>query len=269
MKIAWITDPHLDNIPVRNIEAYFLRQKQNGASGFILTGDIGEIQNFDTIIKHIHEITKTDIWFVLGNHDVWGGSFAEAQRRAESLTKQSSGSCIYLSSHQPTVLIGNSILIGHDGFYDGRAGTDLTQTNASLNDVDYIEDMKFPTRFQLAEFLSRKGMESADIIEERLALIAKRKPHISNWVLATHVPPFAEAARFNGRKTELSLAPFFVNVQLGNRLAYLMSEKYPEKNLTVLCGHTHHEFECKFGSNLTVKVGPAMYGEIYTTLIDL
>jgi Icc protein len=77
-------------------------------------------------------------------------------------------------------------------------------------------------------------------------------------IIATHVPPFLEASLYQGKPSEPAFAPHFVNLALGQVLLELACQN-PEKEITVLCGHTHHLARYSPLPNLTIRVAGAEY----------
>jgi UDP-2,3-diacylglucosamine pyrophosphatase LpxH len=54
----------------------------------------------------------------------------------------------------------------------------------------------------------------------------------------SHVPPWADATRFIGTCVEDFWLPYNVNYGMGNMIESIMKDN-PNKNVTVLSGHTH------------------------------
>ena len=80
-----------------------------------------------------------------------------------------------------------------------------------------------------------------------------------NVYLLTHVPPFVEASfHLDGLSDESGL-PFFSCKVIGQVIKEIMGKNL-EKQLTVLCGHTHTGGEVSILPNLLVKVADAEYG---------
>lgn len=77
-------------------------------------------------------------------------------------------------------------------------------------------------------------------------------------VVLTHVPPFAEAAWYRGAYSGPDWLPFFACKAAGEVLKASM-ENHPDKQMTVLCGHTHGGGESSILPNLVVYTGAARY----------
>lgn len=258
MLTAWITDPHLNFVNIDGTEAFAKRVKDTGVEACLITGDIGESQNVCRILTAFSNVVEMPVHFVLGNHDYWHSSFQETFSKVVDLCN-SSPWLNYLQGRSPIRVSDRSLIMGVDGWYDGLAGIGAMKCGMQLWDSTYIEDLRFPTRFQFSEKLRELGKESADQVEKLLSE-ANEYSHINNWTLLTHVPPFHGASWYDGRISNVESAPLFVNAQLGERLMYLMEQKYPTKDLTVLCGHTHHKSVYTPLDNLIVRCGEAEYG---------
>jgi hypothetical protein len=76
----------------------------------------------------------------------------------------------------------------------------------------------------------------------------------------THVPPFREACWHRGKISDDNGLPHFSAKIVGGTLVRIMKQ-HPDRNLTVLCGHTHSMAEAKILENLEVFAAHAVYGE--------
>ena len=135
-----------------------------------------------------------------------------------------------------------------------------------LNDyllIDELRDMHgFPNgdrvlTQQLLEKLQALGDEAA----AHFRLVLREALQTSrNVVVLTHVPPFHEACWHEGNLSDDNWAPHFVCQAVGEALKESMLE-YPEKQMTVLCGHTHSSGQTQILDNLKVLTGKSSYGE--------
>lgn len=106
--------------------------------------------------------------------------------------------------------------------------------------------------------------ELGDVAAIALAtqLIAALRTH-RHVLCVTHVPPFREACVDGiGRVNEERL-PFYTCHAMGQMLRAVMSE-YPDRHVTVLCGHTHEAVDKQVLPNLRVIVKSAAYGRLFT-----
>ena len=161
----------------------------------------------------------------------------------------------YLTDCEPIDLGNRTWLVGDDGWGDATEG-DYDNTPVRLNDFARIEDfyLHHPDRWK--SLLNEQGAFSASRLRTKLNQLPADARHI---IVATHVPPFCEACWYEGRTTDENWAPFFVCGQVGTVLSEF-SRAHGNQQLTVLCGHTHHDGVAKIADNLTVYTGAATYG---------
>ena len=148
-----------------------------------------------------------------------------------------------------------TVLIGHPGWSDGRAGIG-SATTVRMNDSLLIADLRLEGQ-ELFDRMAALGDASARYIED-IAPLAVR--HADRIVVGTHVPPFPEASRYARAPGEPSHLPHFCNVALGEALLRI-ARAWPKKEFLVLCGHTHERCQWRAADNLVVKVAGAEYGQ--------
>jgi hypothetical protein len=152
-------------------------------------------------------------------------------------------------------------LVGHDGWADGRLG-DLDHSEVILNDFLLIDELRcwrdthtldMPALRRVLEAL---GDEAARYLQGVLAPAARKHSHV---IVATHVPPFREAAWYQGGPSADDYLPFFACKAVGDVLLEA-ARSQPSSQFLVLCGHTHGGGELHLLENLHVFTGPAEYG---------
>ena len=79
-------------------------------------------------------------------------------------------------------------------------------------------------------------------------------------VFLTHVPPFREACWYDGRISNDEWLPHFTCKATGDAIREA-AERHPERQIEVLCGHTHGAGTAEILPNLVVYTGGAEYGE--------
>jgi len=244
-KLAWLTDVHFnicrDPHTARNLGKYTSRV----CDVALITGDIAEADSLRRYMLEFAAGCPKPTYFLLGNHDVWGYSFAEAQDLAEAVAVEVPH-LHYLPRCEP-VDLGGITLVGSDGFYDARAG-DAEGSDVFMNDWRRITDLRDPLfSGQLVEWLQRRGREAA----ESEALRLRALPSCQRLLYATHVPPFAGLPTHN--------SPWYTNVALGRELA-LFADARPGCHVTVLSGHVHEKGSLDVRGNLRALSGNAEYG---------
>jgi hypothetical protein len=191
----------------------------------------------------------------LGNHDFYQGSFASVDEVAKKVCRKHPN-LVHLGHGEIIRLANRTSLIGHRGWADGRASVG-DRSNARLNDHLLIENLTDREPEVLFAILNALGDQSADYLRTKAedALPGCERP-----LIATHVPPFAQAALYEEKPSGPEFAPHFVNVVMGGVLLEL-APRHPDKSLTVLAGHTHHAAYYSPRSNLVVKIADGRYGQ--------
>ena len=259
MRLAWLTDIHLNFLDDLERKR-FLESIAKEADAFAITGDIGESPNIVGHLKQMGEVLRKPIYFVLGNHDFYRGSIADTRDEVARLAEESEF-LVYMTATSVVELSSQTALVGHDGWADARLG-DFDSSDVFLNDYVAIQELrKFKGEFSLdkpalKEVLNRLGDEAAchfyGVLQQAVA-------EYSSVIALTHVPPFKEAAWYNGKHSDENYLPHFACKASGDALRKVMDSK-PESHLLVLCGHTHGQGEAQIMENLEVLTGEAEYG---------
>lgn len=257
-RLVWSSDIHLDRMDeseIREFKDYLLELKPDG---LILAGDIAEADSAAGFLKDFQETLLCPVYFVLGNHDFWGDSFANVRSRMRAFVREHSN--IHWLSESGVISIGDeTALVGHEGWADARYAP-VPPAGPVPRDFMKIEDLKPLSRSQFESTLNRLGDEAAAYLGKVLpaALSSHQKVY-----LVTHVPPFAEASLDRSRRTCTDeQLPFYSCKAVGDLLLEVMKAN-PDRRLTVLSGHTHEKCEVDILPNLHVKVLDAGYGTWY------
>ncbi len=260
MKLAWATDIHL-NHATNTVQHKFYQAVKDQADALVLTGDIAESPAIGRFLTAMAMLAERPIYFVLGNHDYYRGSIADTRFYVAQLVGQTKN-LVYLNLAGVVELTPNTALVGHDGWADGRLG-DFEGSGVILNDFLLIDELRCwrdshtldkPALRRVLELL---GDEAAGYLRSVLAPAAEKYPQV---IVATHVPPFREAAWHQGRPSSDDFLPFFSCKAVGDVLLEL-AQSHPGCRILVLCGHTHGGGEVQALENLRVVTGPAEYGE--------
>lgn len=253
MRLAWATDVHLDFAREPGILHLAGEVRAAGAEGLLLAGDIANAGTLESVLHELERRCDVPVWFVLGNHDFYGGSVAEVRARAAVLSR--GGRTVWLGAVDVVELTPRTCLVGHDGWGDGRLG-DPEGSPVVLNDFRLIEDLAVAGPAQRVRLLNRLGDESAAHLRRVLPPALERFEHV---LVLTHVPPFREACWHQGAISSGDFLPFFACQATGEVLRAEAARR-PDRAVTVLCGHTHSAGECRPLPNLHVFTGAAEYG---------
>jgi len=264
MKIAWFTDIHLNFVSPDTWRKFVRLIRIAKPDAVLISGDIGEAQSVCSYLKDLDSALQIPIYFVLGNHDFYNGSINRVRNTVQELVS-SCQHLTYLSSNRVVELTEATALVGHDGWADARFG-DFNNSGVILNDYLLIQELRpkglhghFGPRpkSELVIILQRLAAEAATHFESYLNEALNSH---ENVIAVTHVPPFREACWYEGHISDDDFLPHFSSKVVGDVMAAAM-KRHPNKNLTVLCGHTHGSGTAQILPNLEVLTGGATYGE--------
>ncbi len=260
MKLAWATDIHLNFLDDHE-RRQFLESLRGQADALVVTGDIAESNSVGAALRQMGDMLEMPIYFVLGNHDFYRGSIAQTRAEVARLATESER-LTYLTAGGVVELSPRTALVGHDGWADARLG-DFWGSKVFLNDFVAIRELRlWKDEFtldkpSLRRMLEGLGDEAAAYLKSVLLPAAER---YSQVIVATHVPPFREAAWHEGRSSGDDYLPFFACKAVGDVLLEV-ARSFPDCRILVLCGHTHGGGEVQVQENLRVLTGPAEYGK--------
>ncbi len=264
-RLAWLTDIHLNFVSPDNVAVLVHQVQQGYPDAVFVGGDIGEADSFAGFLRRLVALLDLPIYFVLGNHDFYHGSITEVREAARSLHRDST-QLNWLPDADVIHLTDETTLVGHGGWGDGRIGNFL-QSDVLLNDYALIQELRQLHRPdavspesiltpELLEMLHSLGDEAAEHLREVIPKALEESGHV---IVLTHVPPFQEACWHQGQISDKNWAPHFTCQAVGDVLEEFM-KLYPNRRMTVLCGHTHSSGQAQILANLEVLTGGAEYG---------
>jgi hypothetical protein len=205
-------------------------------------------------LQLIEQRLRRPIYFVLGNHDFYGGSISGVRQNVADLCRRSEW-LHWLPDAGVVELDDDTCLVGHDSWADGRLGHG-SRSGFILNDYYCIQDFQDVTHQEWFARIGVLGDEAAAFVRDVLprAFEVRRRA-----ILLTHVPPFREAAWHLGRHSDDEALPHFTCKAVGDVLVDVMASR-PDCQLTVLCGHTHSPGTAQVAPNIQVYTGQAEYG---------
>jgi predicted MPP superfamily phosphohydrolase len=259
MKLAWLTDIHLNFIDDEQRKKYYQEIISTQCNAVLISGDIAEAPS---VVKMLNEMAKTikmPIYFVLGNHDYYRGQIDDVREVMTAITKPNNF-LFWLGASGIHQLNDHTVLLGQDGWADGRLG-DYQNSRVVLNDSRMIADLlqaKFLGKYQLLDKMQQLADADAVRLKNDLNKAHAQKP--KKIIVLTHVPPFKEACMYEGKISADDWLPFFSSKITGDVLMQAAQEN-PGIEYLVLCGHTHGKAEYQCLDNLLVRVGAAEYYE--------
>lgn len=258
MKLTWITDIHLNFLELETREKFYNKIIATHADAVLISGDIAEAPSIAVTLKEMASYIKKPIYFVLGNHDYYRGNISQVRNMMETLIREEK-LLNWLPASGPHVLPNDAILLGQDGWADGRYG-DYANSQVSLYDSRLIGDLfqqKMLGKYPLLEKMQQLADHDAGQLNLQLEqAISQYQP--KKMIILSHVPPFKETCLYEGKISDDEYLPFFGSKASGDVLSRI-AEKNPVIEFLVLCGHPHSEATYQPLHNLTVKVGKAEY----------
>jgi 3',5'-cyclic AMP phosphodiesterase CpdA len=252
MRLAWITDPHFDFLPSFGPRTFGQHvAKETECDAVVLTGDVAESRSLPLASQEFAQGVGKPVYFVLGNHDYYGGSIRGTRKVARGLR----GNLRWLHQAGIVPLGAETALVGHEGWYDAQLG-DPIGSRVWMSDFDLIEDFRSLSRQGLVAKLFRLGQEAAS---EAGAVLSEALASFRKILFATHYPPFHDACWHEGSLSNKEWLPWFTCKAMGDMLL-TVAEKHPDRRMLVLCGHTHSPGKVDILPNLSVWTGAAQYG---------
>lgn len=281
MKYIHITDTHLDHLfPQTNgltkeqlmkqhvalVESFISRlTSENEVQNYFLTGDISSGELIGSHLRMLAEgfLKKGKrLFFILGNHDYYGSSFASVEQEVKNLAadKKYKKTLFYVNSKSWFDKTEQVLVAGSNGWYDGEYSP-FTYNSVEMNDYYLIKELKeirLKSRDEL--FLKNKDLSKnyvASLVQDIEFGILGYNP--KNIAVLTHVPVFMELSTYKGKISDDVWMPCFSSKFMGDALLNL-ANKYQEINFHVFCGHSHGEANYSPLPNLSCRTGKARYG---------
>lgn len=251
----WVGDLHLDRADTHSRMKLYETIKTNESESVIVTGDVASACH---LRNHLTELASVcwprPCYFVPGNHDYHGSSIAKSDQNLIALQNDVTN-FHFLNGKRIIPLSKKSCLIGHGGWADARAGHGKL-TIIGSPDRHSIHDFQGMGHKAALRKMNELGRESAAAIRGILPLALTRYQHV---VIATHVPPFPTAVRFDDQPCGSMYLPHFSNLSVG--LAILgIARAFPNRKITILAGHAHSQCVQTILPNLSIRVGHARTG---------
>ena len=257
MKLTWLTDIHLNFLDQKQRNNFYQKIVQTHSDAILLTGDIAEAPTIVSIMKEMSDAIKQPIYFVLGNHDYYHAKVEDVRNEMKNLT-ETYNLLHWLPASGPQRLDQDTILLGQDGWADGRLG-DYYNSRLTLNDTKFIIDLLHQAiigKNQLLDKMQQLADHDAKQLEYNLKQALQQHP--KKIIVLTHIPPFKEVCFHKGKICDDNYLPYFSSKATGDILMKIAQEN-PTIEFLTLAGHTHSDSTYKALPNLVVKVGGAEY----------
>jgi predicted MPP superfamily phosphohydrolase len=268
-KYAWCSDIHLDHIDDdARLVAFANSLIANDPIGIFVTGDISNAKRLVYHLSVIEKVVQRHVFFVLGNHDFYGGDIVSVRKSMHELSNISPF-LRYLALNSYIPLSKSTALVGHDGWYDALYG-DGDRSWFMMTDWYAIKDYVSSSGGEVYMNMMRTVKDKAELVALSRKLAHEGVVHVMNGIksavryhkniiVLTHFPPFRESHIHNGRIGNDSAQPWFTSKMFGDMMLQA-SATYPDVSFRVFCGHTHGKFDGQITKNLSVHVAGAQYG---------
>jgi len=254
-RLLVLSDLHLDKASQTSKDDFLERLKTADYDSALITGDISVAA---LLSGHLAEIAKAcgmrSVIITAGNHDYYGSSFSEVDQTIKAVCAEHPN-LIALGGGEIIQLSRSTALVGHRGWFDGLAGSGA-KTRVESPDRYMIKDFRNLGRSAFFRKLNELGEDSADYFRRVLPLALSCHRQV---LVATHVPPFTQGIRYDGKGCVWNRQPFFANQSLAN-LIWGISKSFPNSHIHVRAGHTHSASEIMLRSNLSMNVAGARPG---------
>ena len=202
MRLIWATDLHLNFLEDDEVDRFYGRMAESDAPVVLLGGDIGEAASVEGYLRRCDARLQRRVYFVLGNHDYYGGYIRSVRRQIRALQ---SDRLRWLPDCGVVRLTEDAVLLGHGGWGDGRLG-DFEASSVVLSDFVLIGELReaapggdplgiVESKPELHAVLNQLGDEAAAAVRPLLAEAAAGSQRL---LFLTHVPPFREACWHQG-----------------------------------------------------------------------
>jgi 3',5'-cyclic AMP phosphodiesterase CpdA len=272
-RICWATDIHLDHlveqVPLANgmydgtrryseskVKTFCEKVLARSPDSVLITGDISVAPMIETHLGWLEKyIPDVPIYFVLGNHDFYGGSIVEVRERLQGYDG-TKGRLIWLNTQGAVSLTKNTALVGHDGWYDGGYG-DWFKSRLVMTEYHIVQEFRFKHLMVVFKTMQELAKQCADHIDKNVQAAAQTH---RNVLFATHVPAFRNNSRAPDRRlSDSDWLPNMSSKKAGDAL-YRAASAFPDTKFTCLSGHTHTKWSEEYLPNLKELTGASKYG---------
>ena len=253
-RYAWLTDIHLEFLGSKETVVFVKELAAQKLDGFFVTGDISTALQIEAHLQLLEDVYQSPVYFVLGNHDYYGGSIESVRKLVEEVCSKSKW-LHWLSVSGVVRISQDTCLIGHDSWADGRFG-DYAGSKVLLNDYLKIQNFVNAREIGRLAVLNSLGGQAATHFQD---ILPGALEHYNHVIVLTHILPFKESCWHEGEISANDWLPHFPCKAVADVSEKTM-EGFPDKQMTVLCGHTHRSGRCRILPNLEVKTGGAKYG---------
>ena len=171
MKLTWLTDIHLNFIDLNTRKKFYKSITNNNTDAILISGDIAEAPSVCSILVEMFQYIKTDIYFVLGNHDYYRGDIAGLRKEISNLCNKYT-QLHWLPKYKGTKLTEKVVLVGDDCWADGRYGN-YSNSRVMLNDSLMIKELyeaRICGKYQILDKMQKLSDSDAERLKKEFIL---------------------------------------------------------------------------------------------------
>ena len=243
IRYTWLTDIHLEFLGDKKTAAFMKDLAAQKLDGLFITGDISTALQIEAHLQLFENLYQSPVYFVLGNHDYYGGSLETVREIVEEICSKSKW-LHWLPVSGVVPLSNDYCLIGHDGWADGRFG-DYVGSKVLLNDYLKIQNFVQAGEIGRLAMLNSLGDQAATHFQD---ILPGALEHFNHVIVLTHIPPFKESCWHEGEVSADDWLPHIACKAVGDVLPEFMAD-FPDKQMIVFCGHTHSSGKCQILPN--------------------
>lgn len=261
--LVFTTDIHLNFCSEFQIKEFASHILSHDPSVIVIGGDISEAPQLEFHLRFLEMHLKgVPVYFVCGNHDYYRGSIKDVRNGLRKRFK--AGGSIWLPEAGIVSLSPTAALVGHDSWYDGgypNKNGNYFASKLDMSDYHVIQELSYPQCFNrrmVYDKIQKLSQQGASHIKQ---YVTKAFVNHDKVFYVQHVSPFAETSCGPNKKmSDPDWMPHFCSRLTGEAIMEVMSKQPPEKQLIVLCGHSHTMAWHRPRPNVYCFCGAAKYG---------
>ena len=170
--LIWLTDLHLEFCSHRTRNQLYQSINQAAGEIVVITGDLSAGPHRLAQYTELAEQIRKPVYFVLGNHDRYGTTFANAEAVVERVTTLFSH-MVRLDGSQVIPLNKSVASVGVDGWADGLGG-EGPATKARINDFYQILDFATEPEPQVFRQMKERARKYSQALKPSLIKALKQ-----------------------------------------------------------------------------------------------
>lgn len=249
MKLAWLSDTHLDQVSSIDITRLCRGIAKEGADAIVITGNVSSGHQLVESLGYLETNAFMPVYYVLGQKDYSHTTIDKMRAVATAIeTEEGYDPIVYVSTRGPVELTDTLTLVGLDGWGDLREGR-KKNTRFLLRDHIAIKDFRKMDNDSIMGLL--QNLADSDVRKARETLLEVLESG-KDVLLLSSVIPFSELLEKDGDMPNDDMLAYYVCRVLGDTLLELADE-YPDRKIRVLCGSMQTDSTHSPRENLTCE----------------